>query len=234
MNKAETIRTLRAIKGHPTSILLFIFISRRTVTQTEISAALGYDAKTTRRHLHGLLSIGLVEHPAPHAWHLPAGQLLLPGFPAILPPGDLPQLPSSGTKVGNSPCFALTTTTTVHDVDIHHVEEVSSTENREKIPVSSELALELRAAGIRQNAWPTLVALDHITPTYVQAMRTMIMNHPDPAKRNAAFLIHCMRSGDSAPQICDACGCTEPQHAIDCSTRRRRYAGGKYADFMET
>ena len=220
MDKQQAITTLRAIRGSPTTILLYLLIRRQAVTQAEISSDLGYDPKTVRRHCKALLAMGLVEHPTAHQWHLPSGQLFLPGIPAILPPGSTPLItPKQGISPGSDG-----TTTTTDPPFSPPPNQASSTYEQPKWETEPALAQALTDAGLGRNIWGRLVALPWVTPDYITAMNHKVSNHPDPRKRNTGFLVHCIQSADPAPTICPECNQID-QHSWNCSTSRyQKYA----------
>ena len=104
---SDPILTLRALRGAPATILLYLCLSGgRIVTCRQVADDLGYDEKTARRHLRGLHVLGLIQHPGPQAW-LVSAQLELPGFPSILPPGSpsvdaIPSLPGRARSQSRS------------------------------------------------------------------------------------------------------------------------------------
>lgn len=173
-DKTTAYATLRAVRGTPLTILLYLFVRGTTATQTWLVATTGYSPKTVRTALNSLHALGMVEHPAPHIWRLPAGQLPLPGFSH-----------ETGKKV---PGFAPTTTTVIEAVlDRQHV--VEEAPNREKLSL-------LQGAGIGEPMRTRIALLPHATLTYLKAhIRRARREHTD-----TGLLIHRLRSADPAPK----------------------------------
>jgi len=132
------------------------------------------------------------------------------------------------STVDVSPLLTTTTDTSVQDKPV----VVSSSKSREtsNCDVSAELAAAFTDCGIGRGAWDRLAALEWVTPAYVRALWARLQADPNPRRRTVALLIHCMRSGDPAPELCDRCGGLDGQHASDC---RQRYSGGKHAHLFE-
>lgn len=121
---------------------------------------------------------------------------------------------------------SLTTTTVSKKVK---EEKVVGTSVREtsNFDVSPELQQAFREGplSIGRNAWAQLAAKEWVTPDYVRAMRARTYSHPDPAKRNTGFMIHCMRSGDDPPEEwCSECLGVDGEHCRDCSQWVNPYA----------
>jgi len=132
------------------------------------------------------------------------------------------------STVDVSPLLTTTTDTSVQDKPV----VVSSSKSGEtsKFDVSAELAAVFREIGIGRGAWDRLAALEWVTPAYVRALWARLQADPNPRRRSVGLLIHCIRSGDPAPEHCDRCGGLAGQHADGCTVR---YSSGKYGHLVE-
>lgn len=88
MHQTNELNTLRALKGTPITVLLTMYVLRRPVTQSHLAALLGYTDKTLKPVMDYLSAMGYIERDHYRKWHLPAGQLPLPGLSDLLIPGS--------------------------------------------------------------------------------------------------------------------------------------------------
>lgn len=242
-DKTAALATLRELKGIPFTLLFALFIANEPTTQTWLSNALGYQENTIRKYLRYLLLAGYVERVGPQRWRLQRGRLQLPGFELGPAPGSASALPTDPqgypqVEAATHPEAAkfagfASTTTCSKQVKETKSSRSSSDQKPENIPISPELAAVLQEAGIGRNLWPELSALPHITPGYVRAQLARVMAHPDAAKRTTGFLIHVLRCGDPAPEVCEHCQGTQGEHRLGCPERYGRYTKGKYAHLLE-
>lgn len=180
------------------------------------------------------------------------GPIDAPGAPICTPADEIcisdadvvkngPQNPETSNFDVSGPT-TTTCTSTMHEkeVVVGRVEPPETSKFDVSGPPPSscpeDLAAAFRDAGLGQNIWPELAAYPWVSPRYVRAMAARIRAHPDPARRNTGFLIHCIRSGDPEPDWCEDCDALGGDHRPGCPryvAPHMRYIAGKYADRVD-